>query len=69
MSPAMPSAKGVAGPVDILRSHQELGSTDRRVHSARIVRPDHGVDSLFIQNALGYLSIGGRPECRDGDQI
>jgi hypothetical protein len=69
MIPAMPSTKGVVRPVNILRSHQEVGSTDRGVHSARIVSPNHGFDSLFIQNALGNLSIGGRAECRDGDQL
>ena len=67
--PAIASMKRVVGLVNILRSHQQLGATHRRVHSARVVSPNHGLDSRFIQNALGDLSICGGPKCRDGDQI
>jgi hypothetical protein len=65
----MPSMKRVLGLVSVLRSDEQLGATDRRVHSARIVSPNHGVDPGFVQNALGYLSIRSGPECREDDQI
>jgi hypothetical protein len=59
----MASMKRFVGLVDIRRSDDQLGSTERRVHPARIVSPDHGLDPGLVQNALGYLSIRGGREC------
>ncbi len=67
--PAIASMKRLVGLANILRSHQEIGSTDRRIHSARIVSPNHRLDSRLIQNAFGYLSICGGSKCRDSDQF
>jgi hypothetical protein len=60
---AMASLKRVVGLAKILRSDQQLGSTDGRVHSTGIVSPDHGFDPDLVQHALGYLRIRGRRVC------
>jgi hypothetical protein len=65
----MAPAKGSAGFPNIFRSDQEVGPVDGWEHAAGIVGPDHRFDPDLVQNALGYLSIHGRPERRNGDQL
>ena len=65
----MASMKRVVGLVEILRSHEQLGSTDGRVHPARIVCPDHGLDADFVQDALRDLRIREGRKGRNDDQI
>lgn len=69
VSRTMPPMECIVGFVTVFRSDEQLGSTDRRVHTARVVSPNHALDADLVQNALGDLSIGRRPECRDGDQL
>jgi hypothetical protein len=65
----MASMKRVVGLVEILGSHEQFGSTDCRVHPARIVGPDHGLDPDFVQDAFRYLRIRAGRKRRDDGQI
>ena len=65
---AAPLTKRVMGFVEVLGPDEQFGSTDSWVHSARIVSPDHAVNTDLVQNALRYLGIGGGPEHRNRNQ-
>ena len=65
----MASLKGISCLFKIFGSYQQIGACHRRIHSACVIRPDHGFNPDFVENALGDLGIGGRPEYRNGDQV
>nr|WP_234800681.1 hypothetical protein [Luteitalea pratensis] len=55
----MPPLKGVGCPFPILGPDKQVSACDRWIHATGVVRPNHGLDPGFIQDAFCHPRICG----------
>ena len=53
----MAPVKRFVGPGDIFRSDQQIRPVHRRIHPARVIRPNHGFNPGLVQNPLSDQGI------------
>ena len=47
---------------------RQISARERRIHSARIIGSNHGIDSGLVQDTFRDLRVRHRAECRHDDQ-